>query len=424
MRVQRTSGLVVGMSAVGLALTAGAARAQSAAPGLDARWRAFAGCWAPGSDSATPLVENAPVVCVAPAEGGAAVELVAVADGKVVARERVVAGGERVPTERDGCKGWEQASWSADGHRLFRRAEFTCANGVRRVTQGVFAIGPAGEWLDIRGAGTGASAGVIAIRYRPTGSPAGLPAEIAAVVPTTSSVTYDARAFAAAPLTAPEIVEASKQLDAPVAATLLVERGQGFDLDGKKLVALADQGVPGRVIDAMVALSNPRVFAINRSGGSADRRLPQGGDQVATGGRTIPVYMDPFGWPYGYGYGYGSYGYGYGRNGYGYGPNGFRNGFGYGPYGAYGGFYGGGPVVVVRPPSDGDEGGRGRAVNGRGYTRRGGSDAPRTAGDGGWSSGTSSGRSSGGSSGSGSSGGSSGGSGGEGGGRTAKPRGS
>jgi hypothetical protein len=414
MRVQRTSGLVAGMSAVGLALTAGAAGAQSAAPQLDTRWRAFAGCWAPGSDSATPLVENAPVVCVAPAEGSSAVELVAVADGKVVARERVVASGERVSTERDGCKGWEQASWSADGHRLFRRADFTCANGVRRVTQGVFAIGPAGEWLDIRGAGTGASAGVIAIRYRPTGSPAGLPAEIAAVVPTTTSVTYDARAFAAAPLTGAEIVEASKQLDAPVAATLLVERGQGFDLDGKKLVALADQGVPGRVIDAMVALSNPRVFAINRNGGTPDRRLPESGDQVATGGRTIPVYMDPFGWPYGYGYGYGS-SYGYGR----YGAYG-RNGFGYGPYGSYGGYYGGGPVIVVRPPSDGDEGGRGRAVNGRGYTRRGGSDSPRTSGDVGRSSGGSSGGSSSGGSSAGSSGGSSSGS--SGGGRTAKPR--
>ena len=421
MRVQRTSGLVVGVSTVGLALTAGAAGAQSAAPapGLDARWRAFAGCWAPGSDSATPLVENAPVVCVAPAEGGAAVELVAVADGKVVARERVVATGERVPTERDGCKGWEQAAWSADGHRLFRRAEFTCGNGVKRVTQGVFAIAPAGEWLDIRGAGTGASAGVIAIRYRPTGSPAGLPTELAAVVPTTTSATWDARAFAAAPLTSAEIVEATKQLDAPVAATLLVERGQGFELDGKTLVALADQGVPGRVIDAMVALSNPRVFAINRNGGSADRRLPTGGDQVATAGRTIPMYMDPFGWPYGYGYGYGNLGYGMGR----YGAYGLNNGFGYGPYGAFGGFYGGGPVVVVRPPSDGDDaGGRGRAVNGRGYTRRGGGDAPRTAGDGGWSGGRSSGGSSGGGSSAGSSGG--GGSGGGGGGRTAKPRGS
>jgi hypothetical protein len=417
MRVQRTSGLVVrlGATVAGLAMVAAAAGAQSPAAATgDARWRAFSGCWAPGSDSMTPLAENAPVVCLAPGEGGS-VWMVAVAEGKVVAREAVVATGARVANERDGCTGWEQATWSADGNRLYRRGEHTCANGVKRVTQGVFAIGPAGEWLDIRGAGTGASAGVIAIRYRPTSVPAGLPAEIAAVIPRNTPAMFDARAFAAVPLEFDDVVEASKQLEAPVLSTLLVERGQGFDLDAKKLVALADKGVPGRVIDAMVALSYPRVFAINRNGATADRRLPAQGEQVASTGRTIPVYVDAFGWsPYGYGYG----GYGYGR--YGYSPYGLGyGGYGYGGYG-YGGYYGGGPVIVVRPPDDGTaSGGHGRAVNGRGYTRGSGSDAtPRSSGDG-FGGRSSSGGSSAGSSG-GSSAGSSGGS--SGGGRTAKPK--
>jgi hypothetical protein len=402
----------LGVTVAGLAVAAGVAQGQQdeARPQNDSRWQPFAGCWAPGSDSATPLAENAPVVCLAPT--GNTVEMVAVGDGKVVARERVVASGARVPNERDGCTGWEQATWSADGHRLFRRAEFTCANGVHRVTQGVFAIAPDGAWLDVRGAGTGANAGVIAIRYRPTAIPAGLPAEMKAAIPAVTTATYDARAFAAVPLGPAEVVEASRLLDAPVASTLLVERGQGFLLDGKLLTKLADQGVPGRVIDAMVALSYPKVFAINRNGAMPDRREPVGpGESVATTGRTIPVYIDPWGWsPYGYGYGSG---YGYGR----YSPY----GYGYSPYGyGYGGYYGsGGPIIVVRPPSDDNSGsGHGRVVNGRGYTRSGGSGgsaSPAFSGDGGSSRGTSS--SGGGSSAGGSSAGSSGG-----GGRTAKPR--
>ena len=420
MRVQRTNGAVprvvrLGATAAGLALLAGTAEAQTPRSSLaDARWRAFAGCWAPGSDSATPLAENAPVVCVAPDATGASAEMVAMADGKVVARERVVVTGERVPAERDGCRGWEQASWSADGHRLFRKAEYTCANGVKRVTQGVFAIGTAGEWLDIRGAGTGASAGVIAIRYRPTANPAGLPADLAAAIPGSTPATFDARAFAAAALGAPEIVEASKQLDPAVLATLLVERGHGFDVSGKMLAKLADAGVSSRVIDAMVALSYPKLFAINRSGAMPDRRVTTRGEETVASGRTIPVYMDPFGWsPYGgyYGYGYGSpYALGYGR----YSP--YGGGY-WGPWG--GGFYGNaGPIIVVRPqePSNNSHG---RVVNGRGYTRSGGGgDAgPRVSGDGGYSRGGSSGG------GASSGGGGGGGGGGDAGGRTAKPRG-
>src|SRR5205085_2498513 len=69
-------------------------------------------------------------------------------------------------------------------------------------------------------------------------------------------------------------------------------------------------------------------------------------------GRTIPVYLDPFG--YGYGYGYSPY-YGLG------------SGFGYGYGNGYGWYGNTGVIVVVRDPRNAAQ--RGRAVNGHGYTR-------------------------------------------------------
>jgi hypothetical protein len=201
-----------------------------------------------------------------------------------------------------------------------------------------------------------------------------------------------------------------KHVDRPVVEAWLLERGQGFELDAKRLVALADAGVPGTVTDLMVALSNPKVFAINRSAREAELMRQMG--QTAVTGRTVPVYAySPFGWgPYGSYYSwYGN------RYGYGYGP-----GYGYG-YGN-GWYYGNTPIIIVNrnDAGSGSNGGatvttRPRMVNGQGYTEGRTVTSPSTNSG---SSGSSGSSSSSGSSGGGSTGGSTSG-GGE---RTAKPR--
>jgi hypothetical protein len=167
------------------------------------------------------------------------------------------------------------------------------------------------------------------------------------------------------------------------------------------------------VTDLMVALSNPKVFAIDRASRQAEMltRAQAQGTNVA--GRTLPVYAySPFGWgPYGsysswyygnrYGYAYGPYGYGYGN----------------------GWYYGNQPIIIINrgdvgngnTPGSGSVSTRPRMVNGSGYTE--GRSSPST------SSGSSSGGSSSGSTSSGSSGSSSSGSSSSGGsGRTAVPR--
>jgi hypothetical protein len=157
------------------------------------------------------------------------------------------------------------------------------------------------------------------------------------------------------------VIEASRAVAPAVVQAWLLERGQAFSLDAAELVRLADAGVPARVTDAMVAVSNPEVFAVARPEVQPrDRRLADDDDVV---GRRIYVYMDPSYSPYGWGYAPYGYGYGYGR--YGYSPLGYGGGYGYnsGLYG-YPGYLP--PVVILNP---GEAQARGHAVKGRGYTQ-------------------------------------------------------
>lgn len=392
-------------------LLVGSAAAVAQGTQVDPRWRAWVGCWSPlnaeGGASA-----GAALTCVVPA--GAGVELLTVADGKVAARDRLDATGERRPRSQDGCEGWEQAQWSADGRRLHVRSSATCAAGVTRGSSGILAFAPDGDWLEVRSATVGAGAGVRVTRYRPAPSTTTLPAEVASALQA-SRRDEDVRVALGAPISTDDVADAVRLSDAPVVEAWLAARGQGFTLDARQLTRLADRRVPDRVIDVMVALSYPRVFALNPATGEQERRALASGQSGRQPGQTL----GPTAWLYPTPFGYGALGwnpYRYGANGY-YG-NGFYNGF-------YGGgwFPGGAPVViVVRDPDPGSTE-RARAVNGRGYTRgrSSGTDAPGATPR---ASSGSSGSSSGGSS----SGGSQGGSGSRGGsseggsGRTAKPR--
>jgi len=68
----------------------------------------------------------------------------------------------------------------------------------------------------------------------------------------------------------------------------LVEEGEGFALSARRLDQLKSAGVPDRVIDVMVALSYPGVFAINLATHSGERRAPEAGP--STGGRPCTAW--------------------------------------------------------------------------------------------------------------------------------------
>lgn len=366
--------MIARLTTTGAALALATGILSSPAPAqrapVDARWQPWIGCWTPvrASESASRAV------CVLPAAGASAADIVTIADGTVTERDRVDASGTRRARSAEGCAGWESAEWSADGRRLYRRAAGRCTGGIERTASEILSLTPTGEWLDVQGVatgGVGAATGIRVVRYRELTGVASLPAEIAAALRDRPAAAREARLAATAPLSTTDVADATRHADAPVVEAWLAERGDRFSVDAEQLVALDDAHVPSRVIDLLVALSYPTVFAVNPAAAAADFRVSERGDEdIATTRRQIPVYMDPYG--YGDLWSFGNY-----YSPYGYSPYGYRYGYG-SPYG----YYANGSPLVIVVRGQGDAESRGRVVKGRGYTRDGASGTGEPSGGG------------------------------------------
>jgi hypothetical protein len=339
-----------------VSLTAATGAAQQAS---GSRWQGWLGCWtAAAPDALVPA--SAPVVCITPTSNADVVNVATVQDGKVLATKTIDASGTTQPIEARDCTGTQTAEWSADARRVYLKATATCA-GTTRTTSGILAMSPTGEWLDVQGIAAGEGENVRVARYRDAGLPENLPSDLKLALEGRNASVQGARIAAGANIGTTAVIEASRKATPAVVEAWLLERGQRFALDGNTLVQLADAGVPARVTDALVAVSNPEQFAVAHP--TPDVQYNRSDDEVT--GRRIPVFLapppyDPFGWGYsGYGYGY-PYGYGYG----------YRYGYGY-PYAGYGGYYGypyyGGAPVIVVPGGNVPGGSGGRMVKGQGY---------------------------------------------------------
>lgn len=313
-------------------------RTADAAPsGVDARWQPWLGCWQLLRDSvhepglerrADPprggvgLGREASAdgrVCVAPAEEGTGVRVRTEVQGAVVFEEAVVADDTRHPIEGDGaCGGWRSAEWSADGRRLFGRAELTCAGDAPQAVSHLWVLDRT-SWFDVQGITRDGRQVVRVRRYRRVGAAPGEAAESRAP---SLGRPFDVEA----------VKEASRKVDSLVLQAALAETQSRFALNGRTMLALQQAGVPGDVTDLMVALTYPRRYRVSR----ADAGGGGGGfDDWGQYGWLYPLYAP----------------------------------FAYSDWGFTGGW--GAPVVIV----DGGGGGgapregRGRVVNNRGYTR-------------------------------------------------------
>jgi hypothetical protein len=337
------------------------------ATGQAGDWAAWYGCW-----QAVDSVEGAaPLVCVLPGESATTVRIATIEDGRIAEETVVHADGVARPIEEGGCTGSESAFFSADGRRIFTRAELACS-GLGRVSTGVLAIVSETEWVDAQALTVNGQHAARTIRYRAAAA-AEVPAWIAAELPQGQRLAQQtARLDAANPLDVDAVVEASRHVAAPAVEALLAELQHGFRLNAATLVQLESQGVPTSTIDVMVALSYPGRFAVAPR---AERyEAAPGLDGYNAARSWIEDCYDPYWTARRQGCYNGRYGYGYSRGGlYGYSP------YGYDPYGWN---YGTRPIVVIVQSGEPRDPSGGSVVKGRGYTRSGaarGTASPRGA---------------------------------------------
>ena len=304
----RRRAVVVLLAACIMAYMSGLAHAQFAADApteFDGRWLPWMGCWQLVEETGQPAdigrelpFAGRALACVAPAEESGAVEasavtLTSITEGEPIFQETLRADGRQHPVNEPECSGWRQNTWSADGARIFTRAELDCGTQDTRIVSGLGLMPNPSTWLDLELIDAGGYGVVTIRRYRRASNET--TADLGA---TPLSDELSARVLSAARiattvgLSLDDAIEAGQHVEPAVLEALIVETRPGFALDAQALLQLADGGVSPDVIDLMVALAFPDQFVVNRS--IASPPPVQGG-----------AYPYPPTWAgYGRGYGY------------------------------------------------------------------------------------------------------------------------
>ncbi len=352
-----------------LLLGASPAFAQTGAPGAatDTRWEPWIGCWQlqdervrndgmwrQGTDITADEVAAALAparmqrsdantrVCVAPAAQG--VTITTLIGTQRVLEDTIVADAASHPMTDAECRGSKRSEWSSTGRRLYTTAEITCADQAPRKVSGLTMMLPGPTWMDIQLIDIEGRRNIRVRKFeRAPGQPSS--ARSGVVAPLVGETSWSVA----------DVKEASARLMPEAVQAAIVELGTGFHLKSKQLAELKEAGIPGNVIDLMIALSYPKHFVVDRM---ANRSPSPGygggyggfGDPDEYGGGW-PWIADAMFWP--------SY----------YSPFAYRYWGSYDPYYVPSSGY-----VVIDPPRPGapptpEPSGDGRVVDGRGYTR-------------------------------------------------------
>lgn len=339
--------------ALALGLVLAAPLAAQRAGDVDARWLPYLGCWEPAGAS------DAAMLCVVPTDDPAAVELRTYDGAELADRTLLHADGRARAVERRGCSGEERTTFSDDGRRVYIHADLSCGTNVRRSSSRMLAMLASTSWIDVEALDIMGRSVAMTRRFTPAAEERFVAVGLEALLQDRLAL-ETARVGASGEVTAADIIDVTRNVDPEAVRAWIAERGEPVELDARRLVAMADAGVPEDIIDVAIAVSYPETFAVKTvRDGTTDRlgrRIPMGWDWGYG-------YWDPWGFRYPYWGLYSRYGYGY-------------DGWGYGGYwgGYWGGSYGSRVVVVTRGPETG-----GRAVKGRGYTRSGSGGSVGTA---------------------------------------------
>lgn len=353
-RTTISKGTLAGLAAaVALGGLPGAMEAQE--PNTRLGWQAYLGCWARPANNPVDVdrpeeeaVDDGVLCFVASGED---VEMVTIVDGAITHREPFPADGQPRMVEQDGCTGTETSRFSHDQRRIYVTSEATCQDGTPRRSTGIISMPGPSEWLDVRAMEVDGRATAWAQWYQRTSDSALREVGLQSGEMEGPVALRAAGSYLSSQITVDDVIDASHNVHPEAVSAWLAQAARPFArLDADALIRLDDAGVPGSVIDVVVAISFPQRFALNREDLYADDYGEVGGVRAA---RTI--WVDRLYSPFYSGYGYGYYPYRsyYGWSGYG--------------WGYPGGWYGGGgyyrPVVVNVTPRSGG----GRVVAGRGY---------------------------------------------------------
>jgi hypothetical protein len=233
-RVRRASVSVLVLPTAGLCAGVGALAAQrpatpsaSAAPArraVDVRWYPWIGCW----QRTTDVTPAAGLTCVVPAEGASAVDVLAIANGSIESRERIVVDARPHPIDRDGCTGSQTATWATSGARVYLGAAYTCGAALHGRSSTLYAILPSGDWLETRDVRSGGGRVLTVTRYRDAGLPATVPTAVRSEIAHHALAAATARASAGASVSANDVAEAERAVDTAVVQAWLTARAQGY----------------------------------------------------------------------------------------------------------------------------------------------------------------------------------------------------
>lgn len=373
----------------------------------DPRFQPWMGCWTTTAGGGIQAGAPNKACVVRSSTVAGSVDVLLYASDSLVSRSALPRPGVETGRSLEDCSGVETAAWASGNTKLVLRADFTCAAGLKRTETGLMSMTPEGNWLQLQHVRVGNSEATTSTRF--SYDPAATASHGTQSGGTASTAT--ARMAVGAPASPEQVLELSQLVPPALTEVWLAETGVMFHLNGKLLADLSRRGMPGSVIDMMVAVSNPDVFAVRSSEfsgglmgqpgmqGAAQQGVQQGITSNTVGVQTLSnapgtvvlrerVYCGAFcygpggmgAWGFGWQYGYGpwdpwmrydpymaGYGYPYGISPYSY------PGAGVYPYRYGGGVFYGGPVIVVNGKSSNGYQMPGQAVNGRGY-------APRSSG--------------------------------------------
>lgn len=314
--------------------------AQQPGP-ADARWTAWFGCWVP----AARAPEDAPTLCVLPADDGAGVRMRSFVGDREILSETIVPDGSRQALSDKACRGDRVSRWDRTGTRVFSNATLTCDGQPTVTTSAISSLVRTDVMLDVQ---VSTRDGREAVRARRLMRSVAAPAPVAEAMRAIRPVRVTP-----AIITAADVVDASAAVTPTTVEAWLAESGARASVDRRGLVLLVDARVEERVIDLLVAMAYPQKFDVRRTSSSGGGGLFGGGVMDAG---FYPGVWSSFAdlYPYGaFGYGFGAFGFPY-----------FLGGSYYQPGSLYYVPGGGGGAPV---PGAADT--HGQVINGQGYTR-------------------------------------------------------